>query len=141
MTQPMTIDDYELHTAQVLYRILALARLTPTQSDVWNSMLFSITDGTRVNVSQKEIADFLKVDTAYISRATRRLKELGLIWRPPGSGFTWHVNVRLAYKGPTDEWISRINQADDDQVPQVDVPAYTVRPPRRSDSRLRSVSA
>ncbi|MFE3455905.1 MarR family transcriptional regulator [Nocardiopsis aegyptia] len=140
-TQPMTIDEYELHTAQGLYRILALARLTSTQSDVWNTMLASITLGTRVNVSQQEIAAFLQIDASYVSRAARRLKEIGLIWRPPGSGFTWHANVRMVYKGTTEEWIEQINQADDDEVPQVHVPAYKVRPPRRSDGRLRSVSA
>lgn len=137
----MTIEDYELHTAQDLYRVLVLARLTSTQNDVWHTMLTSISSGTRVNASQQEIADFLQIDASYVSRAARRLKEIGLIWRPPGSGFTWHVNVRMVYKGTTEEWIERINDADDAEVPQVDVPTYKVRPPRRSDRSLRSVSA
>ena len=60
---------------------LALARLTSTQSDVWNTMLASITAGTRVNVSQQEIAAFLQINASYVSRAARRLKEIGLVYR------------------------------------------------------------
>ncbi|MEU0238561.1 MarR family transcriptional regulator [Nocardiopsis sp. NPDC006198] len=139
--EPVTIEEYELHTAQSLYRTLVLARLTPTQADVWNTMLSSITSGTRINMSQQEIAEFLQVDAGYVSRAARRLKELGLIWRPTGSGVTWHVNVRLAFKGPVEEWVDQINEAPD-EVPQLQVPDYRVRPPRRSGRprTLRSMS-
>ncbi|QKW32486.1 helix-turn-helix domain-containing protein (plasmid) [Nocardiopsis flavescens] len=136
-----TVEEYSFFQAQELALVLPLFRLSATEYDVWNTLLGHMVHGGQVPLSRADVAQRLNIKPEVVSRATGRLKELGLIWRI-NLGL-WQINPRIAFKGTAEEWVHAIDTIPDD-VPAVPFPDHTVRPPRRSTTgkpRLRSVSA
>ncbi|PWV44617.1 helix-turn-helix domain-containing protein [Nocardiopsis sp. L17-MgMaSL7] len=125
----ITVEEYSFFQAQELALVLPLFRLSATEYDVWNTLLGHMAHGGRVPLSRADLAQRLNIKPEVVSRATGRLRELGLIWRLNRS--LWQINPQIAFKGTAAEWTEAINTTPDD-VPEIPLPDYKVRPPRRT---------
>ncbi|MFE9427027.1 hypothetical protein ACFYNO_29130 [Kitasatospora sp. NPDC006697] len=117
-----------MYTAQGLSRALPLYRLTTTQYDVWHVVLGDMADGGWVHLTLEEIGVRLGTSKSNISPALSRLIGLGLLWRV--SNGLYRINPRIAFKGSRDDWIAALGEVPD-EVPEVVLPDYRRRPPRR----------
>jgi len=138
----VTVDEYAILQAQQLPLILPMYRLTATEYDVWNTLLGHMQHGGTVPLGRGDIATRLNIDAGSVSRALKRLRDLGLIWQL--SQRKYQVNPVIAFKGSPEEWVTAMDSLPED-VPPVPFPDHAVRPPRRTPRRqaprLHPVSA
>ncbi|MEU5859119.1 helix-turn-helix domain-containing protein [Nocardiopsis dassonvillei] len=133
-----TVEEYSFFQAQELALVLPLFRLSATEYDVWNTLLGHMVHGGRVPLSRADLAQRLNIKPEVVSRATGRLKDLGLIWRINRG--LWQINPQIAFKGSATEWVEAINTIPED-VPEVPSPEYEVRPPRRTIAHKRHLKS
>ena len=80
---------------------LAQLRLTGEQYSVLFALFHRLDFDNFLRVSRQDIADFLSMQPAHVSRAMKKLKELGIIVEgPPAGKFkTYRLNPYIAHKG------------------------------------------
>ncbi len=100
---------------------LAKLKLTPTETAVFFSLLGRLEFENWVRVSQKTIAKELDLQPPNVSRAMRKLAELGVILKeidPSDERRTiYRLNPSLGWRGEPKEWIECAVSRDDEPIP------------------------
>jgi len=130
----VAVEDVAYFMAAELSSTLPMYRLTTTEYDVLHTLLGHMERGGRVYLKLEDIADRLGTAASHISTALTKLRDLGLVWRPTLGQY--QVNPRIAFRGTVEEWNQALDEIPD-EIPDVIIPTYTRRPPRRRTKPLR----
>lgn len=118
---------YYMMSKELAYRLPMLG-LTATQYDILLRMMGSQEKGGVVRKTHKELGAELGIHRQEVGKAMEPLITWGLIWQVRRGEY--QINPRCAYWGQSGsqrEDVARIP----DHVPELNLPDYRVRPPRR----------
>jgi hypothetical protein len=134
---PVSVGAYGFFMSSSLMKALPNLHLTATQRDILDLILGEMQDGGVVPLSRTEIADRLSINVKTVSTTTKFFTDIGLLWRT--SRHAIQVNPNAAYKsatGDTDEWLRAVKRFKG-KAPEIKLPNYARRPPRRVDDKGR----
>lgn|GEM_PF-2950974 len=120
-------NGYYLMSRELSARLPMLG-LNATQYDLLHLMMGIQERGGIVTQTQAKLAEALGIHRTEIVKAMRLLLELGLIWQEKRG--VYRINPRCAFYGRSGEQIEAV-QAIPEHVPDLNLPDYTARPPRR----------
>ncbi|PWV44618.1 MarR family winged helix-turn-helix transcriptional regulator [Nocardiopsis sp. L17-MgMaSL7] len=102
--------------------------LTLTQYDVLHHLMGTQASGGIVHQTQQAIGQDLGIDRKEVGKAIRRLSTIGLVWQERRGEY--RINPRCAFYGRSGDQQAAVESMPD-HVPDLDLPDYKVRPPRR----------
>lgn len=129
----VTIDDVEVRFNGAALGRLALSRaLSPTEMAIALWLATNMGRDGRVRCSRDDLARTFTVTPHYVSKATSKLRNLGLAWREEDDEM--RVSPEFAFRGESrTDWQQALNDLEED-VPALAIPDYQVAPPRSGNS-------
>ncbi|QKW32487.1 hypothetical protein HUT17_04970 (plasmid) [Nocardiopsis flavescens] len=102
--------------------------LTVTQYDLLHHLMGTQESGGIVRQTQQMIGQALGIQRKDVGKAMARLIELGLVWQEKRGEY--RINPRCAFYGRSGAQRTAVEEIPD-HVPDLNLPDYQVRPPRR----------
>lgn len=121
--QTHNLADVEVRVnAAVLEALASHKNLSPTEHRIIWCVLFSMDPHTGVAwLTREDIANRVNAGTAFVSRATTKLKGLGLLWRVDNDRV--QVNPHFGFRGESrEEWEQAVRDLPGD-APAIRFPA------------------
>ncbi|MEU5859118.1 MarR family winged helix-turn-helix transcriptional regulator [Nocardiopsis dassonvillei] len=102
--------------------------LTLTQYDLLHHLMGTQESGGIVRQTQQAIGEALGIQRKDVGKAMQRLTEIGLVWQERRGEY--RINPRCAFYGRSGEQRAAVESIPE-HVPELNLPDYQVRPPRR----------
>lgn len=140
--QSHVLDDVEVRlNAAVLGALAGHKDLSPTEHRIIMCAVHHLLPHSSVaHLTREEIANQVQAGVAFVSRATTKLKKLGLLWRLDANRI--QVNPHFAYRGDSrEEWEQAIRDLPD--APPIRIPTTAAgkhAPHERKKPHLRLVT-